>query len=161
MESTPRNSPIGLLVWRLSMKWRARVDESLQPLGLTHAQYSLLASLYGLTRHGTRPSQRELAGFAGLEPVYVSKLLKVLEREQLVRRSVSPEDSRAVELELTDLGIERVAAAIAIVHDFLEAALAPIGGSESRQSVVLIQLLESLLGGSAGNLEANSMEEDA
>ena len=45
VEPTP-----GYLVWRLSMKWRAAVDRALAPLGLTHAQYVLLASLYGMER---------------------------------------------------------------------------------------------------------------
>jgi hypothetical protein len=42
----------GYLVWRLSMKWRVAVDRALAPLGLTHAQYVLLASLYGMEREG-------------------------------------------------------------------------------------------------------------
>ena len=51
----------GYLVWRLSMKWRVAVDRALAPLGLTHAQYVLLASLYGMERAGRRPTQRDLA----------------------------------------------------------------------------------------------------
>ena len=47
----------GFLVWRLSMKWRVAVDRAVAPLGLTHAQYSLVASLHGMQRAGLRPSQ--------------------------------------------------------------------------------------------------------
>src|SRR5437667_225541 len=72
-ETTPTT---GSLVWRLSMRWRAAVDRAVAPLGLTHAQFVVLASLYGLACRGTRPSQRELADFTGLEPVYVSRLAK-------------------------------------------------------------------------------------
>jgi hypothetical protein len=46
--------------------------EALAPLGLTHAQYAPLASLYGLSMAGQDPSQRELADYAGLEARYVS-----------------------------------------------------------------------------------------
>ena len=42
--STEHATP-GFLVWRLSMKWRAAVDRAVADLGLTHAQYSVLASL--------------------------------------------------------------------------------------------------------------------
>ena len=35
----------GYLVWRLSMKWRVAMDRAVAPLGLTHAQYVVLASL--------------------------------------------------------------------------------------------------------------------
>jgi hypothetical protein len=51
----------GSLVWRLSMKWRAAVDRAVASIGLTHAQYVLLATLYGMSLAGARPSQRELA----------------------------------------------------------------------------------------------------
>ena len=56
----------GFLVWRLSMKWRAAVDRAVAPLGLSHAQYSVLAALYGMNRSGVFPSQRELAEHTGL-----------------------------------------------------------------------------------------------
>jgi DNA-binding MarR family transcriptional regulator len=145
MESPHRNPSTGYLVWRLSMKWRAQIDRILAPLELTHAQYSLLASLYSLSRGGARPSQRELADFSGLEAIYVSKLIRALERDGQVRRSVSSADSRAVALELTDQGRERIEAAIAIVGAFLEEALAPMGGSDSEQSRAFTRLLETLL----------------
>ena len=51
----------GYLVWRLSTRWRVAVDRALAPLGLTHAQYSVLASLLELRSGGVRPSQRALA----------------------------------------------------------------------------------------------------
>ena len=41
----------GFLLWRLTTRWRAAVDRALAPMGLTHAQYTLLASLYGYTAH--------------------------------------------------------------------------------------------------------------
>ena len=60
--SRPTENPTpGYLLWRLATKLRAAVDRELAPLGLTHAQYTLLASLYGFTRGGAQPSQRELA----------------------------------------------------------------------------------------------------
>lgn len=37
------------------MKQRVAADRAVAPLGLTHAQYSLVASLYGMQRSGERP----------------------------------------------------------------------------------------------------------
>ena len=75
----PTENPTpGYLLWRLTTKMRAAVDRGLAPLGLTHAQYSLLASLYGYSLSGAQPSQRELADWTGLEPIYVSKLARAL-----------------------------------------------------------------------------------
>ena len=136
----------GYLVWRLALKWRAAVDRAVRPLGLTHAQYSLLASLFGQSRQGIQPSQRELADITGLEPVYVSKLARALERSGLVERLDHPADPRAFSLRLTALGEEVVTRAIAIVHDLHEQLTAPIGGPRSVRARQLSDTLQTLLG---------------
>lgn len=79
MSTASTGATPGFLVWRLSMKWRVAVDRAVAPLGLTHAQYSLVASLHGMQRSGLRPSQRHLADHTGLEALYVSKLARALE----------------------------------------------------------------------------------
>ncbi len=136
----------GYLLWRVTTKWRAAVDRAVSPLGLTHAQYSLLASLYGLSRTGAQPSQRELADFAGLEPIYVSKLARALEQAALLVRTEHPADPRAVQLRLTDRGTETALRAIAVVHALQEELSAPIGGTRSRRNRELMETLRTLLG---------------
>src|SRR4051794_26618533 len=118
----------GYLVWRLATKWRVAVDRALAPLGLTHAQYAVLASLSGLARGGLRPSQRELADHTGLEPLYVSKLARALQASGLVTRAGHPDDTRAVQLSLTDEGERVTRQAIAVVQRLHERFLAPLGG---------------------------------
>jgi DNA-binding MarR family transcriptional regulator len=142
----PASPTIGSLVWRLSMKWRASVDRAVAPLGLTHAQYVLLASLYGMTRRGAPPSQRELSDYASLEPIYVSKLARALERGGLVERTTNPADPRAVQLRLTGNGEDTVRRAIAIVAELLAELTAPIGGPRSPEARQLTHTLQTLLG---------------
>ena len=97
-------------VWHLTLRWRAELDRALAPMGLTSAQYGVLASLHGLSQGGAQPSQRELADFAGLEPMHVSKLVRALQRAGLVERTENPEDTRAVQLHVTDSGLQVVRA---------------------------------------------------
>lgn len=137
--------PTGYLIWRLSLRWRAAVDRALAPLGLTHAQYALLAPLYGLSQSGASPSQRELADFSGLEPMYVSKLVRVAERDGLVERATNVADPRAVALTLTDRGIETVIAAIAVVRALHEQIIAPLGAPGDPRRVQLTDALRMLL----------------
>jgi MarR family transcriptional regulator, organic hydroperoxide resistance regulator len=145
-EGTGRVGPtMGYLLWRVTLKWVAAVDRALVPFGLTHAQYSLLASLYGLARAGRRPSQRELADVTGLEPMFVSKLARVLERDGLIEREPNPADPRAVQLRVTARGLEVVEAAIRVVRDLQEERLAPLGGSASPRSAALRRALLALL----------------
>ena len=118
------------------MRWRAAVDRTVAPFGLTHAQYVLLATLYGLSLQGSRPSQRELADATGLEPVYVSRLARALEEAGLIERAESTTDPRAVEISLTQRAEEMVIQAIAAVRQLHDQLLEPLGGptgSEARR----------------------------
>lgn len=145
--TAPGHTP-GFLVWRLSMKWRVAVDRALAPLGLTHAQYSLLASLYGMRRTGVRPSQRQLADHAGLEALYVSKLARSLEASGLMLRAADPDDTRAVRLSLTDQGVAKTREAITLVHHLHDRMLAPLGGRDDPRTAAFARDLDALLAAS-------------
>ncbi|SEC68127.1 DNA-binding transcriptional regulator, MarR family [Streptomyces sp. 3213] len=134
MSTASEGATPGFLVWRLSMKWRVAVDRAVAPLGLTHAQYSLVASLYGMQRSGLRPSQRHLADRTGLEALYVSKLARALESAGLVERTRDPRDPRAVQLALTDEGRDVTRQAIKVVHGLLQQLLEPLGGLDSERT---------------------------
>jgi DNA-binding MarR family transcriptional regulator len=135
----------GFLVWRLSMKWRTAVDRAVGPLGLTHAQYSLLASLYAVQLRGGRPTQRQLADHTGLEPLYVSRLARALEASGLIERAAHPTDTRAVQLTLTPLGTDVVDQAVGVVADLLETLTAPLGGVTGARTQSLMHDLQLLL----------------
>jgi DNA-binding MarR family transcriptional regulator len=144
----PTDSPppsIGFLTWHLSLRWRAQLDRALAPLRLTAGQYGVLASLFGLSRGGAQPSQRELADFAGLEPMHVSKLIRALERAGFVERAGNPADTRAVQLRVTERGTEVVTAGRRTVLELEEQRLAPLGGRQSPQSAELRDTLLVLL----------------
>ncbi|MFI7407309.1 MarR family winged helix-turn-helix transcriptional regulator [Streptomyces sp. NPDC049627] len=145
MSKGSENVSPGFLVWRLSTKWRVAVDRAVTPLGLTHAQYALVASLYGMQRRGERPSQRRLADHTGLEPLYVSKLARSLETAGLLERTRDPRDPRAVQLALTEQGHERTLQAIKVVQGLLQQQLAPLGGLDSARAREFTRDLATLL----------------
>ncbi|MGW1185026.1 MarR family winged helix-turn-helix transcriptional regulator [Streptomyces drozdowiczii] len=135
----------GFLVWRLSMKWRVAIDRALAPLGLTHAQYSLVASLQGMEHAGVRPSQRVLADHTGLEALYVSKLARALETAGLVERTTDPADSRAVLLSLTGEGRAAAGRAVEVVRELVDGLLAPLGGIGGAGTEAFTEALTALL----------------
>ncbi|MFF2846529.1 MarR family winged helix-turn-helix transcriptional regulator [Streptomyces sp. NPDC058001] len=135
----------GYLVWRLSIKWRVAVDRALAPLGLTHAQYVLLSSLFGMRRAGLYPSQRELADHTGLEALYVSKLARALENDGLVERTRDPADSRAIRLALTERGDTAVRPALAVVQALVDQLLDPLGGQDDPRTATFVHDLTTLL----------------
>jgi DNA-binding MarR family transcriptional regulator len=144
METEVRGN-VGFLIWRVGMRWRAATDRALAPLGLTHAQYSVLAPLYGMSQAGARPSQRELADFTGLDAIYVSKLVRALEREGFVTRSASTSDPRAVELSLTEKGVATVRDGVRIVAGVRDQLTEPLGGNAGTGTAELARLLLELL----------------
>jgi len=163
MSGTETGGPTpGYLVWRLSTRWRVAVDRAIAPLGLTHAQYSLLSSLYGMQAvpgsasparhragHGREsaigPSQRALADHTGLEPLYVSKLARGLHAAGLLTRAADPADSRAVQLSLTDHGVAVTEQAIGIVRQLVGQLMAPLGGPASARTATFVRELSLLL----------------
>ncbi|MBL7624944.1 MarR family transcriptional regulator [Frankia sp. AgB1.8] len=115
------------------------------PLGLTHAQYSLVASLLGMQRDGERPSQRRLADHTGLEALYVSKLARVLESAGLIERTRDPRDPRAVQLALTEQGQAVTRQAIVAVQELLAQLLEPLGGLDAPRTRAFTDELTTLL----------------
>jgi DNA-binding MarR family transcriptional regulator len=136
---------VGFMVWRLSTAWRAAMDCALEPMGLTHAQYAVLAPLYGMSRDGRRPSQRELADLTGLDAVYISKLVRALERAGFVERSASSADTRAVELSLTGQGVTTVHTATQTVSQLRDQLTKPLGGNDGTRTAELAGMLRELL----------------
>ncbi|HMG42248.1 MAG TPA: MarR family winged helix-turn-helix transcriptional regulator [Acidimicrobiales bacterium] len=135
----------GSLVWHLALRWRAAVDREVAQFGLTHAQYSALASLRALARRGETPSQRRLAEYTGLGPIYVSKLARALERGGLVARVTDPTDARARQLTLTDQGAEIADRAMTVVRALDAELTAPLGGPDGSRIRTLGKSLQTLL----------------
>jgi len=143
---TPRHlQTAGYLVWHLSTKWRVAVDRALHGFRLTHAHYLVLGSLSEFSRGGAKPSQRELAEFAGLEVMYVSKLVRALERSGLLRRADHPDDPRAFQLELSARGADMVERAAAVMRELFDQLLRPIGGRTGKRHAALMRTLDALL----------------
>ncbi|MGK5730428.1 MarR family winged helix-turn-helix transcriptional regulator [Streptomyces sp. URMC 124] len=145
MSKVPPGPTPGFLVWRLANKWRVAVDRAVAPLGLTHAQYSLVASLHGMQRSGERPSQRRLADHTGLEALYVSKLARALETAGLIERTRDPRDPRAVQLALTEQGRAVTRQAVAVVQQLHQQLLEPLGGTDAARTRAFTDELTTLL----------------
>ena len=143
--ATEHRPTTGSLVWRLAMRWRNRVDRAVAPLGLTHAQYSALGSLWAMTRKGQAPSQRDLAEFTGLGPIYVSKLVRSMETAGLLTRESDPNDSRVVRLAVSDHGAATIRKAMTVVRALDRQLTASLGGPEGAETRALKATLQTLL----------------
>jgi hypothetical protein len=57
---TPDTSP-GFLLWRLTLRWQREIAAALDPLGLTHVQFVLLATTWWLNSAEQAPNQLAVA----------------------------------------------------------------------------------------------------
>ena len=106
----------------LSRRWRARMNERLESLGLTQARSTVL---FALSQHPEGLSQRELADRAGIESPTLVRQLDALEAQGLVRRVASLHDRRVNRIELTETAgptLDQIRAVFRSVHaEFLQA----------------------------------------
>lgn len=110
----PEKSP-GFLLWHISTSWRSSVETVLKPLGLTHPQFVVLATLGWLTRDGERVTQMAVGKMAGLDPNTISQIMRGLEVKKLIKR-VPSSDPRAKNPLLTTQGGKTLAIALPAVE---------------------------------------------
>lgn len=107
----------GFLLWHATLRWQRAMAEALEPHGITHVQFVLLASLWWLGEHGGPPRQRDLAGHAGTDPMMTSQVVRALEAKGLLVREADPDDGRAWRLRTTAAGSRLARRAVAAVED--------------------------------------------
>ena len=124
----------GFLLWRISNAWQQRQRAALHPLGLTHVQFVLLASLVWLTQRGATVTQADLAAQAQTDPMMTSQVVRALEARGLLTRATSAADRRARVLTPTSAGAELAAAAITVV-EAVDAGCFAAGDATSLQGI--------------------------
>jgi len=123
----PGESP-GFLLWKVSNAWQRRQRAALQPLGLTHSQFVLLAAAtwFGSTETLT---QARLAELTGVDVMTTSQVLRTLEAAKLIERDAHPDDPRAKTIAVNARGRELARKAIVVVEATDEAFFAPLAAS--------------------------------
>lgn len=98
-----KDSP-GFLLFKLHAAWQERLRVVLESFGITQTQYAILASLRWFEERHEPPTQTHLVEHARIEKMTLSKAIRQLERDRLLAREPSADDSRAVRVRLTAKG---------------------------------------------------------
>lgn len=140
--SGPAESP-GFLLWRVSIAWQRQQRAALQPLGLTHSQFVILAaaSWFGEREQLT---QARIGEHTGIDPMTTSQLVRSLEALKLLTRGEHPHDPRAKLIAVTDAGHALAQKAVVVVEETDAAFFGPVGNNRKD----LIELLQTLSGNS-------------
>lgn len=114
---TPEDSP-GFMLWQLTCQWQREQRSALKKLGLTHAQFVVLASLLWLSMHSEDcVTQKNIVDHSKIDKMSMSDLVATLEQKKLLKRMPHKKDGRADALTLTAKGRERALKAIPIVEE--------------------------------------------
>src|SRR5260370_38642461 len=89
----PAESP-GFLLWKISNAWQRRQRIALQPYGLTHSQFVVLATATWFGASETL-TQSRISRLSGIDPMTTSQVLRSLEAASLIQSIDHPKDPPA------------------------------------------------------------------
>jgi DNA-binding MarR family transcriptional regulator len=138
----PEESP-GYLLWKVSSIWRRAIEAVLRPLGLTHPQFVILASIGWLTKEGKEIQQVEIARFSGLDPNTTSQILRSLHAKKLIRRGHS--EGRSKSPSLTAAGAKLLQKALPEVEKTDSAFFAAVSSKKTGFISILQKLSNPML----------------
>ena len=107
----------GFLLWKLTALWQHALAEVLGGYGITQTQYAILASLRWFEEQREPPTQTHLVEHTRTDKMTLSKALRRLEAQGLVKRSPSREDSRAVQVGFTAKGRKLIQQAVRDIEE--------------------------------------------
>lgn len=108
------NNNIGYLLWQTNMLWQRQMNSALSQVGLTHTQFVILASLGWLLKKSSNVTQAEISDFSKTDRMMVSKILRTLQKNDLIARKEHEKDTRAKCVFLTKKGKETLQEAFKI-----------------------------------------------
>jgi len=132
----------GFKAVHVAQRWQRRLEKALEPVGLTHLQFILLATIDWLERAGEVPSQARLANFTLFDRVMISKVLTLLDEKRFIRRGTHPSIPKAKRVDLTPAGRRALARARPLWAATERRYFGQLGGD---QTAVLGTLLDELL----------------
>ena len=116
-EAVPCEESLGHWLRLAYQAWMRHFDAALRPLGLTPVQFIALNVIERRHRRGEIPSQVQVATATQLDPMMISKTLRLLEERGYLKRSPHPDDPRANALHLTHAGDALLRAATPAFQD--------------------------------------------
>ena len=135
----PAESP-GFLLWKISNAWQRRQRMALQPYGLTHSQFVVLATAAWFGASETL-TQSRISRLSGIDPMTTSQVLRALEAASLIQRVDHPTDPRAKSIMVTQVGRDLARKAIVVVEETDAAFFEPLASDAAR----LVEMFQALI----------------
>lgn len=112
----PEDSP-GFLLWQLTNQWQRQQRQALAKLGLTHAQFVVLAGVLWLSSlPDNTVTQKQVSELSKIDKMSMSDLVATLLQKKMLKRMSHNKDKRAYSLVLTNKGRRTVLKSIPVVE---------------------------------------------
>ncbi len=145
MTQTPdelRQNP-GYQMWLVTNAWQRALRKVLHPLGLTHVQFAVLATVARLQGGTSLVTQSDVCRVGSLDPNMASDVVRSLESRGLVFRAEHPSDRRAHQLTLTVEGERIFHEGRAAVMPVKDRFFAPLGDDGRLLAAMLEKLVQA------------------
>jgi len=148
---------IGFWLWRAAHSYQRIFDQAMEPLGLTHLQFVMLAVCGWITGAQEKPAsgatQRDIAEMALVHFAQVSAVLKTLEQKGLISQARDGKDARRRSIRLTAAGAKKLGEALPLAQQLQQTLF----GTAEQQEEVRSRLRDLIAGWS--QLEEQTSEE--
>jgi DNA-binding MarR family transcriptional regulator len=124
--SEPENNA-GFIMWQVSMLWQRKLKGKLDTLGITHAQFLLLAALDYLSTQKNIVSQQDLARHCSIDKMMTSKILRTMQKKGLLSRKKNKTDTRSKNMAISETGQDILQKAFKLVDNVEGDFLLPLG----------------------------------
>lgn len=95
---------LGLLLWQTTITWQRQIRDFLEPHGITHPQFVIMAILLWHDEHQEIINQVTIVNMSKLDKMTVSASLKKLTAQGYVKRKENKVDTRSKSVRLTPTG---------------------------------------------------------
>jgi DNA-binding MarR family transcriptional regulator len=135
---------LGYLLWQTVHGWMRYLNGALAGSGMTHLQFIVLATAAWLVHVGKPPSQARLAEFCAMDPMLISKVVRMLERKGAIARAADPRDTRSKLVSLTRTGEAMLLEALPVVERAYNDFFAPVMADEKTLRGMLLRLMANI-----------------
>jgi MarR family transcriptional regulator, organic hydroperoxide resistance regulator len=131
----------GFLLWQVANLWQREIKKALEPYGLTHSQFVLMASIHWLTIHKQEVTQVVLSNHTKIDPMTTSTVLRTLQLKGFLQRKEHLTDTRAKTVGLTDEGKKIIKKAVIAVEKFDNQFFSLLGNKTEELNKNLLTLI--------------------
>ncbi len=141
----PEDSP-GFLLWQTTITWQRQIKKALDPYNISHAQFVIMAVTLWFENNHRDVTQIMIIKQSKLDKMTVSKSLKKLVSDELVKRTEDKSDSRAKAVFLTKKGRNLISKLVPIVERIDNAFFGVVKKSDQQTLIAILNNVVAMNG---------------